>query len=421
MKVKQRSSPAHFGEAFRLAPFSVKRHESRMKHFELLLIFSIFLAACCPEDKTLREGVWSFPEQGVTFEANFPRARMTACEVLGPDEFGAVVRPENLPVNDSPWFAFRVHADKEKTIALRLRCQGGSLRYCPKISLDGTQWLLLPEECYQQTEDRKEAVLKLEIGPRVLHVAAQELVSRAEMEDWAATLERLPFVTRSTFGASIKGVPLMRLDIGNTSSKRKIVVIGRQHPPETTGSMALMRFIESVVADSEQAKSFREAFHLVVMPLLNPDGVDAGHWRHNMGHVDLNRDWNAFAQPETRAVRDQILALKDQGRLFLMLDFHSTFRDVFYTQPDEAASSPPNFTTRWLAGIGRRVPDYTAERSASPTPTPTTSIYWAHHTFGIPAITYEIGDNTDRALLKRVAHAAAEEMMELLLEMKDVK
>jgi hypothetical protein len=111
--------------------------------------------------------------------------------MLGPDEFGAVVRPENLPVNDSPWFAFRVRSETEKTITLRLRCQGGSLRYRPKISLDGTQWLLLPEECYQQTEDRKEAVLKLEIGPRVLHVAAQEPVSRAEMEDWAALCHTL--------------------------------------------------------------------------------------------------------------------------------------------------------------------------------------------------------------------------------------
>jgi hypothetical protein len=392
-----------------------------MKRFEFILILAVFFAGCRPEEKKAPVGIWTFSEVGVTFEAHFPRARMNGCEMLGPDEFGAVVRPENLPVNDSPWFAFRVRSETEKTITLRLRCQGGSLRYRPKISLDGTQWLLLPEECYQQTEDRKEAVLKLEIGPRVLHVAAQEPVSRAEMEDWAATLERLPFVTRSTFGTSIKGVPLMRLDIGNAESKRKVVIIGRQHPPETTGSMALMRFIESVVADSEQARSFREAFHLVVMPLLNPDGVDAGHWRHNMGHMDLNRDWNAFAQPETRAVRDQILALKEQGRLFLMLDFHSTFRDVFYTQPDEAASSPPNFTVRWLAGIRRRVPGYTAERSASPTPTPTTSTYWAHHTFGIPAITYEIGDNTDRTLLKRVAHAAAEEMMELLVEMKDEK
>lgn len=392
-----------------------------MPRHGLLVLLCASLLACGPEGQKSREGVWRFKEQGVTFEADFLRARLTGCEALGPDEFGAVVRPENLPVNDSPWFAFRVRAEKEKTITLRLRCQGGSLRYRPKISLDAAQWVTLPEECYQQAEDRKEAVLKLEVGSRVLHVAAQEPVSRAEIEDWGATLERLPFVTRCTFGASIQGVPLMRLDLGKASSRRKVVVIGRQHPPETTGSMALMRFIESVAGDTELAKSFRENFHLVVMPLLNPDGVDAGHWRHNMGHVDLNRDWKAFAQPETRSARDQVMALQKEGRLFLWLDFHSTFRDVFYTQPDAAATSPPSFTARWLAGISRRVPDYTAERSASPTPTPTTSIYWAHHTFGIPAITYEIGDNTDRALLKRVAHAAAEEMMALLLEMQDAK
>jgi len=392
-----------------------------MKRFKLILVLAMCLASCRPAEKPAPAGIWTFPEQGVTFEANFPQARLTECKLTDDGVFELMVRPESLPVNDSPWFAFRVRSETEKTIYLGLRCQGGSFRYRPKISLDGTQWIHLPEESYHVAKDRTQAVLHLEVGPRTLHVSAQEPVSRGQIEDWAATLERLPSLTRSTFGASMKGVPLIRLDIGNPSSKRKVVIIGRQHPPETTGSMALMRFIESVVADSEQARSFREAFHLVVMPLLNPDGVDAGHWRHNMGHMDLNRDWNAFAQPETRAVRDQILALKEQGRLFLMLDFHSTFRDVFYTQPDEAASSPPNFTVRWLAGIRRRVPGYTAERSDSPTPTPTTSTYWAHHTFGIPAITYEIGDNTDRTLLKRVAHAAAEEMMELLVEMKDEK
>jgi hypothetical protein len=33
---------------------------------------------------------------------------------------------------------------------------------------------------------------------------------------------------------------------------------------------------------------------------------------------------------------------------------------------------------------------------------------------------YEIGDNTDRALLETVAATAAREMMRLMLEMKDV-
>ena len=108
-----------------------------------------------------------------------------------------------------------------------------------------------------------------------------------------------------------------------------------------------------------------------------------------------------------------------QGRVYLHLDFHSTFKDVFYTQPDEVPTSPPGFTAQWLAGIQKRVPEYHVNRSASPTPMLTTSAYWAHHTFGCPGITYEIGDNTERSLLRQVAAEAAQEMMIQLLRMKD--
>jgi hypothetical protein len=371
------------------------------------------------KEKVLEQGVWVFPEEQVRFDTRFPRARLTECEALGDGKFGLVVRPENLPVNNSPWFAFQVSCEVERKVTLRLRVQGGNLRYRPKVSVDGVTWVTLTEEAYQQDEAREECVLKLEVGPRALWVAAQELVSTQEMLDWAGALERLPFVQGTTFGRSVGGQRLCRLDIGDETAERAVVIIGRQHPPETTGSLSLMRFVEEIAGDSDLARSFRGQFHCVVMPLLNPDGVDAGNWRHNLGRVDLNRDWKDFAQSETRAVRDQIVALGKAKKLRLMLDFHSTFKDVFYTQSDEAVSSPAGFTRLWLEALGTRLPMYEAKREASPVPTPTTSTYWAHHTFGIPAITYEIGDNTDRALLKTVAATAAQEMMRLMLEMKD--
>lgn len=371
------------------------------------------------KEKVLEQGVWVFPEEQVRFDTRFPRARLTECEALGDGKFGLVVRPENLPVNNSPWFAFQVSCEVERKVTLRLRVQGGNLRYRPKVSVDGVTWVTLTEEAYQQDEAREECVLKLEVGPRALWVAAQELVSTQEMLDWAGALERLPFVQGTTFGRSVGGQRLCRLDIGDVEAERAVVIIGRQHPPETTGSLALMRFVEEIAGDSDLARSFRGQFHCVVMPLLNPDGVDAGNWRHNLGRVDLNRDWKDFAQPETRAVRDQIVALGKAKKLRLMLDFHSTFKDVFYTQSDEAVSSPAGFTRLWLEALETRLPMYEAKREASPVPTPTTSTYWGHHTFGIPAITYEIGDNTDRALLKTVAATAAQEMMRLMLEMKE--
>jgi len=44
------------------------------------------------------------------------------------------------------------------------------------------------------------------------------------------------------------------------------------------------------MGDSELAREFRRRFSIIMVPLLNPDGVVLGHWRHNVNGVDLNRD-----------------------------------------------------------------------------------------------------------------------------------
>ena len=38
------------------------------------------------------------------------------------------------------------------------------------------------------------------------------------------------------------------------------------------------------------------------------------------------------------------------------------------------------------------------------------------HTFNTPTLTYEVGDETDRELIKRVAATAADEFMKVLIE-----
>src|SRR5690606_36518233 len=105
----------------------------------------------------------------------------------------------------------------------------------------------------------------------------------------------------------------------------------------------------------------------IVIPLMNPDGVKEGHWRHNMNGVDLNRDWKNFLQPETQAVRDRLVKLASEkgARVFLMLDFHSTQQDVFYTETDREKTFPENFTRHWLGALQERFPDHNVRRDAS--------------------------------------------------------
>ena len=83
----------------------------------------------------------------------------------------------------------------------------------------------------------------------------------------------------------------------------------------------------------EYSIDFLDKYRILVYPLLNPDGVDLGHWRHNVGGIDMNRDWAYYHQPEIRKISNNIVkeSKKNASQVILGLDFHSTYHDVYYT------------------------------------------------------------------------------------------
>ena len=81
-------------------------------------------------------------------------------------------------------------------------------------------------------------------------------------------------------------------------------MIGRQHPPEVTGAIAMHSFIDTVLADTDLARQFRDRFKLAIVPLMNPDGVAAGHWRHNV--------WRCGRKPRLGAVHPAGIAICDE-------------------------------------------------------------------------------------------------------------
>ena len=380
-----------------------------------LLALLLFLHAAGAEVETQSKRTFEFRAAGISFHNCFDSARLSECTQESDTEYQILIRPENEPINDSAWYAFQVTSRLPRTISVKLSYRDGHHRYHPKTSPDGRNWTPLAEDAY--SHDKNGATLRLRVGPKSVWVAGQELIGGKELNFWIDKMGRLSFAQTGIVGHSVLGNPIRRLELTHGRAPGCVFIIGRQHPPEVTGSLGLMSFVEMVAGESELARRFRRSFDVVVVPLVNPDGVQQGHWRHNMRGVDLNRDWGKFNQPETRALAEMILEYKSESmpRPHLLIDFHSTHRDVFYTQTDSQPTDPPGFCRDWLAAISDRLPDYEVRRSASAVSKSPTSKKWGYETLGIPSITYEFGDNTDRELIRRVSKVAAEEMMRLLL------
>jgi len=394
--------------------------------FASTLVSPVLVRAAEPVEKKVvlqERKKWEFKEDNVTFNNEFSGARVSECTRLGKDEYRLLIKPENAPVNNSAWYAFQVQAKEEKSIVVRVIYEGGGHRYRPKISTDGSSWEPLATNLWLVSPKRTELTLQLKAGTEPLWVSGQEIITQTTLNEWFENIVIQPYITRTNIGKSLGQRSIEAFEINDDAPPNYVFLISRQHPPEVTGQLGLMRFIETLTVDSDLGQRFRERFRVFVVPMMNPDGVHEGQWRHSLGGVDLNRDWVKFAQPETRAVRDAIVeCLKEEGaKPYLMIDFHSTDQDVFYTQAADAKIFPPRFTDDWLAKIKERLPDYVINRSGAHNVGMPTSKYWGHEQYGIAAITLEFGDNTDRSFIRELSRSAAEEMMKLLLEADKVQ
>jgi len=347
---------------------------------------------------------------------NFSGGNVGACEFSSNSVVSVVITPEDAPpINQSAWYSFRLSPRQASEFEISLRFVDGHARYLPKISEDGEHWATLGEDKYSISDDRSTLTIRLTERTDPLFVSAQELMVADDYERWMRKLAAHPELANKTLGRSIAGRPIQALV---TQRRSEVVYLfGRQHPPEITGGMAMQRFVETVFADTPLAREFRARFMLVLVPLINPDGVEAGHWRHNLGGRDLNRDWGPFSQPETQSIKRLIDELDADGiSPKLMLDFHSTQRSRFYTQMPEDFDEELDFARDWLNRSRERMPEFDfLYDPRKPSGQENTKNFF-FSTYHIPAITYEIGDEVDRELISSTTPIFAEEMMRVMLE-----
>lgn len=351
--------------------------------------------------------------RAVAFSAGFEGARLAACRQTGPEAFELAILPEDAPINPSPWYAFDVTMAKEARIDITLVYALGRHRYDPKLLGRDGNWTALGAPDLSDDNARARFVLDAPAGTS--RIAGQPLIDAGDYDAWIERTAAMEGVRVIDVGLSEEGRPLRA--VATKKRREAIVLLGRQHPPELTGADAFFAFTDRLFEEDDLAARFRKRFAIFAAPLVNPDGVAHGQWRHNARGVDLNRDWGPFTQAETRALRAAVVdyAGEGPGRLALMVDFHSTWRDTLYTQGDNAPGARGWFAQAWVAAITARTGRPFA-RDAGHNPALPTSKTWFHTQYEIPAITYEIGDKTPPEETRATARVAAEEMMRLMLD-----
>lgn len=353
----------------------------------------------------------------------FDGARMNNFERINDSVFRVTILPENEPINESPHYAFNVWSDSLKSISLQLYYPTAKHRYWPKYSIDGKNWVRLDSSNVGLSKIDSIVELKIQLSTKKLKIAAQEIKTSGYVKSWAKKQANNVDVKYMVVGKSKLNRDLIMLEIGSGLSKDKEVLLlfSRQHPPEVTGYLALEAFIGELLKDNYLSKDFRAKYRILVFPLLNPDGVDLGHWRHNAGGVDLNRDWAYYRQPETKIIANYIIDYvnNNSNDVILGMDFHSTFHDLYFTLQDDLRSKLYPYKDYWISGIDNFFPDY------SPNDIPgglgTFTKGWFYNQFNAASITYEIGDETPRYFIKKKAEVAAREMMKLLILKNTVK
>ena len=362
-----------------------------------------------------------FQNGTIGFSNQFSAARLNHVKAVNDSTYSLMVLPENNPINPSPWYACKLWSNKSQVVHLQLLYQQVAHRYNPKSSIDGKKWNRIDEVFLN--DDSTVASFKVTLTANdTTIIAAQELLDLPSSYEWVDSMAKHPSIQKQVIGNSINNNPIFSLHTKGASGKEIVVVLSRQHPPEVTGYSAMQYFVNKVLDESALSKKFLERFEMIVIPTVNPDGVDQGHWRHNMAGVDLNRDWELFKQPETKAIRDYMVSTlkKQDAKIYFAIDFHSTWNDVFYTNTDDQRSNAPGFVNAWLKALEQTIPGYKINAKASGNGS-NVSKGWFDRELEAEAITYEVGDNTSTAFLKMKATIAAEKMMELLLQTKPLK
>lgn len=142
-------------------------------------------------------------------------------------------------------------------------------------------------------------------GPCLQDNQKTSLASVAGYSDVVRELDRIERTSRgmvkvASAGQSGEGRELLYATVGD--GPETFWLQARIHGNELHSTEAALQILDHLTSGDPQAREIRENLTVVVVPMYNPDGAEANIRQSTTPtRIDLNRDWENFAQPESVA------------------------------------------------------------------------------------------------------------------------
>tara|TARA_B110000467_G_scaffold158011_1_gene173548 strand:- start:590 stop:1753 length:1164 start_codon:yes stop_codon:yes gene_type:complete len=356
----------------------------------------------------------------VQIDFDFPGAGNVTCEIINSKYIKFFINPEtDDSINPSPWFAIRKSKHSED-IKLEFDYKNYQHRYDPKISNDKKIWKKINQTNILKDENGKIIIINFSPSNEKEYISSQELITEDWYNDWFNYLEGLERVKSELIGLSVLKKPITMFFVEENTNNPYILILGRQHPPEVTGAIAIKSFVNELISKNDLSESFLDNYNIIFVPLMNPDGVENGYWRYNENKKDLNRDWGIFSQPETKSVNNKLINFKDDKKIEVFIDFHSTYKNIFYISDISESHKLQNFLKNWLNNSKPDLLkiDYDYKIVNSMSPNNGVSKNYFFNKYNIPSVTYEVSDTEDRDKIKKSSSILSQKLMQSLLELK---
>jgi len=354
----------------------------------------------------------------VTIDFNFSGGGNSVCEVISSDHIKILVKPESKDsINPSPWYAFR-KSKHIKKILLELDYGEYEHRYFPKIKKINSGWERLNKSDILIKNDGKNVFINFYPSKEAQYISSQELITEDWYEDWYKILKKSKFLKSRIIGYSVQNRPIKAFFSNENINNPYIFILGRQHPPEVSSVFAIKSFVNELIGNINLSEEFLSKYNIFFVPLMNPDGVENGFWRYNYNKKDLNRDWDNFFQPETNSVKNFLDNLKNRNQPILYIDFHSTYKNIFYISDAQLTNSHPNFLLNWLEKSRLELSKigYNFSIKESYTKSNKVSKNYFHNKYNIPSMTYEVSDTEERSKITISSKILARNLITILLD-----